>query len=338
MVNVLKTSIFCNNTESKRVLKFEESLADSQIIGTAISDIFRYDNLYRKTSSKIIWYNKPIYLKIESNQKLLIDTRDSKYKIFEMLFCFRGSSKSKRDFARIIWYLYEVNNFDCKIEYNENQEFKEISDLVSVDKTSNDISRFEFNDTQIAILCSGMKSVQARKLGEEFFKMNGFSESQKEQALNYVNTAREKYGQNILDYCLKLPKKPFVITNAKRVFTQFDGIKKSPKGVVRIVNQDIDLELSYSKVKDLIEINNKDRTCLAKFKRSGELHFLKKPKKPISSLVLFLSYIDDPIRQILYYGSQTGNCSFCNLRLSDPISLQYGYGKQCALNYKLPWG
>lgn len=137
---------------------------------------------------------------------------------------------------------------------------------------------------------------------------------------------------------LKLPKKPFLITNAKRAFTQFDRKKKNLDGVVRIVNNDIELELSYSIANDLIEINNKDKTCFAILKRSGKFQFLKKPKKAISSLVLFLDYADDPTRQVLYYAAQTGNCSLCGLILSDPISLQYGYGRKCATNYNLPWG
>lgn len=202
MVNVLKTYIFCNNTESKRVLEFDKSLTESQIIGTAVSDMFRFDSFYRKiSSSKIIWYNKPIYLKIEYNQKLLIDTRDSKYKIFEVFFYFRDSSKSKRDFARIIWYLYEADKIDCKIEYNGNQELKRISNLIYADKTSEDISKLEFNDNQIATLCSGMKSAKAKNLAKNFFIKDAFAGTEKEQALNYVKIAKEKYGNGILNYC-----------------------------------------------------------------------------------------------------------------------------------------
>ena len=46
----------------------------------------------------------------------------------------------------------------------------------------------------------------------------------------------------------------------------------------------------------------------------------------------------DPQGRAIAYGKRTGNCCFCNLKLSDPRSTFVGYGETCAGNYGLPWG
>ena len=46
----------------------------------------------------------------------------------------------------------------------------------------------------------------------------------------------------------------------------------------------------------------------------------------------------DPKGRAIAYGKRTGNCCFCNLKLSDPRSTFVGYGETCAGNYGLPWG
>lgn len=38
------------------------------------------------------------------------------------------------------------------------------------------------------------------------------------------------------------------------------------------------------------------------------------------------------------HGHETKHCSFCGLHLSDPQSLEVGYGPICAAHYDLPWG
>lgn len=58
--------------------------------------------------------------------------------------------------------------------------------------------------------------------------------------------------------------------------------------------------------------------------------------KPIISL--FLNACDDPKAAIINYGQDTGNCSFCDRELTDPISLRRKYGTKCAQNHDEPWG
>jgi Family of unknown function (DUF6011) len=39
-----------------------------------------------------------------------------------------------------------------------------------------------------------------------------------------------------------------------------------------------------------------------------------------------------------HYGALTGNCCFCNTKLTDPKSTSVGYGPTCAKQWGLPWG
>jgi hypothetical protein len=39
-----------------------------------------------------------------------------------------------------------------------------------------------------------------------------------------------------------------------------------------------------------------------------------------------------------HYGALTGNCCFCNTKLTDPKTTSVGYGPTCAKQWGLPWG
>jgi len=46
----------------------------------------------------------------------------------------------------------------------------------------------------------------------------------------------------------------------------------------------------------------------------------------------------DPAGVAAAYGHAVGTCCFCSLALTDPRSVEVGYGPVCAENYGLPWG
>lgn len=46
----------------------------------------------------------------------------------------------------------------------------------------------------------------------------------------------------------------------------------------------------------------------------------------------------DPVAMAVQSGKLTGACSFCRLALSDPRSVEAGYGAICASKWGLPWG
>lgn len=51
-----------------------------------------------------------------------------------------------------------------------------------------------------------------------------------------------------------------------------------------------------------------------------------------------IAFAEDPISTASAYGHKTGNCCFCVKKLTDPRSVEVGYGPICAKNYGLPWG
>jgi hypothetical protein len=49
-------------------------------------------------------------------------------------------------------------------------------------------------------------------------------------------------------------------------------------------------------------------------------------------------FATDPVQAAKGYAIRTSNCSFCGIELSDPRSVEVGYGPICAERYGLPWG
>lgn len=53
---------------------------------------------------------------------------------------------------------------------------------------------------------------------------------------------------------------------------------------------------------------------------------------------LLKEFAADPQDTVAKYGKLANRCCFCNKGLTDPKSVQAGYGPTCASNYGLPWG
>jgi hypothetical protein len=50
------------------------------------------------------------------------------------------------------------------------------------------------------------------------------------------------------------------------------------------------------------------------------------------------AFAKNPSAAALAYGQATGSCCFCARELTDPRSVEAGYGPICAANWGLPWG
>lgn len=46
----------------------------------------------------------------------------------------------------------------------------------------------------------------------------------------------------------------------------------------------------------------------------------------------------DPAEYAAAYGRRTGRCAFCDLPLTDAVSMGMGYGRICSKHYRLPYG
>lgn len=53
---------------------------------------------------------------------------------------------------------------------------------------------------------------------------------------------------------------------------------------------------------------------------------------------LLEEFCKDPETVAIVHGKLMGNCCFCSLPLTDPRSLNHGYGEVCAKHWRLPWG
>jgi hypothetical protein len=62
-------------------------------------------------------------------------------------------------------------------------------------------------------------------------------------------------------------------------------------------------------------------------------------KNSDQDVIAFLKrFAADPAEVAAEYGRETGNCCFCARPLTDPRSVEVGYGPVCSEKYQLPWG
>lgn len=82
-----------------------------------------------------------------------------------------------------------------------------------------------------------------------------------------------------------------------------------------------------------------DRTWLGRiFEVDAKTWFYKSKVCPDDVVDILQSFSEDPITFAGEYGRQVGQCCFCRIPLTDPRSLEAGYGPVCAKNWGLPWG
>ena len=75
---------------------------------------------------------------------------------------------------------------------------------------------------------------------------------------------------------------------------------------------------------------------------SGSLHWKYGNKATTeqkqSIVALMKEFAVNPTDTVAKYGKLSNRCCFCSKNLTDPKSVDAGYGKICAGNYGLPWG
>ncbi len=62
------------------------------------------------------------------------------------------------------------------------------------------------------------------------------------------------------------------------------------------------------------------------------------PEASPAVIALLRAMATDPAGTAAAYGRLTGACCFCSIDLSDPTSVDVGYGRICARKFGLPWG
>lgn len=61
------------------------------------------------------------------------------------------------------------------------------------------------------------------------------------------------------------------------------------------------------------------------------------PKAQSSVQTLLAALAADPVGTVAAFGHKTGNCAFCNTKLTDETSLKVGYGRTCAKKWGFPY-
>lgn len=81
-----------------------------------------------------------------------------------------------------------------------------------------------------------------------------------------------------------------------------------------------------------------DAGWYARIETSGSLTLNESILRPSGLEDELQKFAANPVEYAARYGRESGNCCFCNIKITDPRSLNVGYGPVCAENYGLPWG
>ncbi len=190
-----------------------------------------------------------------------------------------------------------------------------------------------------AIICGGLEQGRAREYGRRYFA-GELTENEILEMIYLANKTLEKYGPELVNFCLSLPRLPFKALNADKLFHQFDHSRtRSKLSSFRTVykdhqNKDQRIEIKFYKEfgsnKEVLVVSRlKSNQRIMQVARNGNI--IVEPDitdiKPI--LMLFQRFDSDSKKLMIHYGLETGECSRCGRLLTDPESIRQGIGPVC---------
>ncbi|MCX7928927.1 MAG: DUF6011 domain-containing protein [Patescibacteria group bacterium] len=243
------------------------------------------------------------------------------------------------------------------VEFFQNNPFQsEQLDIISKDNVFKNrqerIIKFEeteyktiFSDFEAYSICHGLEDRTARNIARKFFQNNETSEAEKILAHEIAMKACKKYGDKLLSFIVSFPPLPFKAVNAKKIFSEFDKLRKTYDfPILRITfnndkNETEKLHISfYVEKRDnkIIRYDNvlmiKNKTTgqkLMRLSREGIILPEKNSKHIVPVLQVFIRFSENTKQAILNYGLETGECSICGRELTDPESIRIGIGPVC---------
>jgi hypothetical protein len=283
--------------------------------------------------------------KVTSNSKLDENT-------IKVLLDISSGIKVKSDFSEIIEtnilkslpneYKKENSNSEYLVNYLltplSKPEVK--SQIINIGE-----EQFEtyFNDFEAYSVCLGLINRRAKTIARDYFE--GALTNTLLEAHQLAMEAVSKYGFALIKHLIKLPELPFRAPNVNRVFHEFD--KQSQGGHIpsfRIAFTNIDgkkekLLITFYKLEsedetsfnsNIIRVynksNNQTQFCVS---RNGLILPNPKSKAILPAIEVFTSFSQDPMKMILHYGIETGECSVCGRPLTDSQSILIGIGPIC---------
>ncbi|MDC0459424.1 DUF6011 domain-containing protein [Crocinitomicaceae bacterium] len=246
---------------------------------------------------------------------------------------------SSIDLNRIPHYERYFDALRQLVDFSNNPLFlNEDNALTSLILKENVKSTNELTLRQKALLLQGMMESNARNLAEAYFTEGKLDKGQLKAVDDIIEKAIKKYGTELIHTLLELPDKPFHIKDAKRVLYKPKKANSNDNSIELIGVDGSIFKFYFKKTNSSISIKSNDELA-ATISNDGEVKFeTSDKKKRMVTANMILSYVNDPIGSIVYFGAQTGSCSFCNKPLTDPRSKIHGYGSQCAKLNDLPWG
>ena len=331
----------CRNVEKSLPFKISTPITAESIVNNAFDGIIGMDNFFRNyTDARILYYNEHLHIRIQVAEHVFLNTEDPSLISHENELKFNRSETSRIKFRQLLLYLSGCGQSEIQFQGLSPKENIQFSRLLKRASTLREETLNGLTDFQKALICSGMEAAEARKLYATFCQNGTFSHEQRSIAEQYILAAFRKYGKNLILQCLQLPQKPFMVTNTQRVFTYFDRLAINQKpSITLLLDDETEVELFYHKKDKKLAIRGvSNGEELVSIDQAGECSVPRKSKWINPSILLLLKVFDDPKQQIIYYGAQTGKCTFCGRKLSQHKSIQYGYGEQCAKKFALDWG
>ena len=327
-----------SKTLQSRRLSYDQSITMDSLIEDITNNLLTGLLITRQMEIKFpnfSFYRKfDIELTLNENKILLSSLRKSGFITFQIPDIANDPLLYERKLTRLKEFIEVIMGTLIRAVYVDsnvsNPELTATEHLLT--KRPDTIS---LNDYQIYLLLRGLKEPEPRNLASRFENhQNTFTAEDRVAAEKYLSKLKDKYGSDFLMHLTELPIKPFSMKTVKRLF---DAMSKTKGEIVRLT---FDGSKIYEfKLKDDAVIVSRDNKVVSKIDREGRVNFISSAtdEKYISA-TLMLFYGRNHNEELIYFGQQTGTCSFCRKPLEDPISVFWGYGKTCAETFNLPWG
>lgn len=171
--------IWQGSTFYKLERKYDLEEADfKKIIGKSCNEVFSfYQKSYRSSGQNVFNAAEFLNLRITYNDIEILDTRDRKYDAFRSFLKISSSSKSKRDFAKNLFFAYSLivdsdNENDIELNFNP----KVYKEGKSTRVTTNNYER----NSKARQLCLNYHGYKCKVCDFDFFETYG------ELGLNYI--------------------------------------------------------------------------------------------------------------------------------------------------------
>ncbi|GEO08301.1 DUF6011 domain-containing protein [Segetibacter aerophilus] len=228
-----------------------------------------------------------------------------------------------------------------------------------------------FTDLEAVGICGGLLNGQARQV----WKRSQLKKSLPADTFAghvYAMKTIEETDLNTVSFLLTLPPLPIGVKTTHKAFQLFDNLKsQQQRPSLRLIDKSgikYSINFYYEEVTEFKEttktkgdekfsvtttdrirfikrvydydtlVIETDEVKLARIYKNGKICPINDATTNRSVFELLLRFVNDPQKELVYYGSVTGNCSNCGLPISDKRSISAAVGPTCAQHLGFKWG